>query len=654
MLASGRKRAIGQTRKSLASNGFSIGWHEVWVLTLLAGLLVVMTVYYDEHALDTSFIPRLRGFYATLLAALPLLMLPTTARRLNMDVLKDPLVLSFGLFSLICFGSLGLGLNPTAGLTDAFRSFATWVWLCLLCLLVPTMPRWRELLLQIIVCGAALSVCWGYYETLTILGPGLHSRDDMTNVVATMANVNLYAGFLVLVIPFTLCAMVVLKGWWRLGSGLVALAGVAMVALLQTRAAYLGLAGSICLGVLLSVPFAKVLGIRPLARRAIAGAVVISAVVFAALLVLAPESNPLASRVRSIGDIAEDRSTGARLMTWKITLQMIADYFPWGVGTGNFTMRFHEYFNEQTDFRSEGTNWLYPHNDYLWILVEQGLPGALAFGAIFLLALTYCLIVLLRTDSKQDGWLALAVIMGITAYLIDSVFGFPLARVSHQIYVSTALACAVLLYRDTSGKMQLSAKPAGARYPRKLLLAVVPVLAVLIVGFAYTRAAMKQEFYLANVFALEEDGMWLEALRVVRASYTPWKTTDPFATPIAYHEARVLKEIGTPWQVLEALERAYEVNPNRIHVINDLGAYYAKTGQLDKAVALLTKTVERYPHQIACVENLALCHMDRNEYAKALEVLERIPVNSYTDSILEKIARCRKELAAPSADRGGL
>ena len=45
-------------------------------------------------------------------------------------------------------------------------------------------------------------------------------------------------------------------------------------------------------------------------------------------------------------------------MAWKITLRMIADHFPWGVGTGNFTVRLDEYFNAETDFRGEGTNWM--------------------------------------------------------------------------------------------------------------------------------------------------------------------------------------------------------------------------------------------------------------------------------------------------------
>jgi len=625
-------------------------WHAIWVLCLLVGFLVVMNIYYDDLALDTSFIPRLRALYATLLVALPLLLLPDSARRLDWTVLRDPLLLSFGLFALTSFATLGLALNPTAGFTDAFRNFGIWVWLCLLCLLLPTLPDWKERLLQIIVCGSTVSVAWGCYEMISLYGFGLHSRTLMTNVTGTMANVNLYAGFLTLLFPFTLCAAAVLRGWWRPLSLMVALATMMMVALLQTRAAYLGLAGSVILAVGLAVPFGRSLGLGRRVRWALAGGLLLVAVALAAFLMVAPDTNPVATRLRSLGAAMQDASGGARLMAWKITLQMIADHFPLGVGTGNFTMRLDEYFNAQTDFSGEGTNWIYPHNDYLWVLVEQGLAGSLAFAGFFFFAGVYSFNVLRRSKSVVSARLALVVLMVLVAYLIDSFFGFPLARVSHQIYLAVALALAILLAREMRSEAAASEPAAGASYPRKMLLIALPVLAVLAVGFTYARAAMKQELYLATVFALEAEGMWPAALRVVRALETPWKTTDYAATPIAYHEARILKEIGTPHQTLEALERAYRQNPNRIYVINDLGSYYAKAGRFDEAIALLTKTVERYPNQIACVENLALCYMDQGDYGKALEILNGIAEDKRTETIREKIARCREELNL--SDRG--
>lgn len=616
----------------------------MWVLCLLLGLLVAMNVYSDDHALDTSLIPRLRGLCLTLSAAVVLLVLPVTARRLDLSVLRDPLVVCYALFSAICFGTLLFALNPTAGFTDAFKTFGALVFLCLLCLLLPTIPRWRERLLQILLCGALLSTGWGYYEMMKYLGWGLHSRGEMAAVRGTMSNENLYAGFLAIAFPLCLVGAIVLRKWWRLLAGATALLTALMVVLVQTRAAYLGLAASLGAAAVLAIVFAARLGIGRRTRLALVWALVAAPLALAAFYFLAPEANPLAVRLRLTAEGTGDASFGGRVMAWAITLQMIADHFPLGVGTGNFTMRLDEYFNAQTDFHGVGANWIYPHNDILWVLVEEGLAGLLAFAGLFLIALWHCFTVLRRSGSKEDAWLAVAVIMVLLAYLMDSAFGFPLARVSHQLYLATAFALAVLLARE--GSREKAAVLPAKSYPFRLLAGAVPALVVLMLGFTYSRVAIKQEFYLSAVFALEAEKMWPAALRVLRAAASPWKTTDVFANPWAYHEARVLKQIGTTEEVLEALERAYAQNPNRIHVINDLGTHYARVGRFADAIALLTETVKRYPHQIGCIENLAQCYIDQDDYASALRIFEKIPEDKRTEAIRTKIAACREILEA--------
>jgi O-antigen ligase len=625
-------------------------WHQLWVAALIFGLLVLLTVYTDEHAMDTSLLPRLRGLYATLIAALCVLLLPATAKRLDPSTLRDPVVLCYGLFSALCFVSLLWAINPTAGFTDAFKTFGAFVFLCLLCLLLPSMPLWPQRLLQIFVCGALVSAGWGIYEMTQLFGLSfVRPRGEMKNVLGTMANVNLYAGFLALIIPLCLCATAVLRGGWRTISALAALAVVLVVALLQTRAAYLGVLASLAAGIVCATIFAPVLGIKRTRQTAILFSTVAALGGLCAFYLLAPEENPIALRLRSIIHSAETASGGARFMAWQISLQMAKDHFPWGVGTGNFTMRLDEYFNASTDFRGAETNWIYPHNDFLWVLAELGLPGMVAFIGIFLFAFRNCLAVLRCSDaSLPDAWLALAVMMAMVAYLVDSLFGFPLARITHQVYLAALFAISVLLVRRNQG----AAKP-PERYPRWLLSGALPTLLILLLGFSYARAAIKQEFFLAAVFELEAEEMWPAALRVIRAAQTPWKTTDPFATPLAYTEARVLKQVGTKDETLNALQRAYAHNPNRLHVINDLGTYYAMTGRFDEAIALLNKTVKRYPHQVYTIENLTQCYIDQDDYASALKILEEIPEDRRTDAIRTKIIGCRQALEAARTEKAG-
>jgi O-antigen ligase len=645
----GKKSSRGdKARQETAATQMSAGdrWHWCWVIALLVGLLVALSVYYDDNALDTSHIPRLRGMCVTLFGAVVLLLLPVSARRLDLSILRDPLIICYGSFAAICFATLLFALNPSAGFTDAFKTFGAFIFLCLLCLLLPTIADGRKRLLQVLVCTGLLCATWGFVEMVQRYGLGLHSRGDMSTILATMANVNLYAGFLVLVFPFCLCGMMVLGGWWRFVSAVATALCAVMVILLQTRAAYLGLAASVVAAVVLAIIFAPALGLGRRVRVLLAVGTTAAFLSVVAFYFLAPEGNPLAARLRLTAQGTGDASFGGRVMAWAITLQMAKDHFPWGVGTGNFTIRLDEYFNANTDFRGVGENWIYPHNDFLWVLAEEGLPGALTFFGIFALGFWHCLGVLRNGRSRRDCWMALAVIMALLAYLMDSAFGFPLARVSHQLALAAALALAVLLARGAGAPDEPVARRFPS-YPRGLLAGALPVLLILALGFSYCRAAIKQELYLSVVFALEEQEMWPAALRVLRAAASPWKTTDVFATPWAYHEARVLKQTGTDQEVLAALQRAYEQNPNRLHVINDLGSYLAKTGRFNEAVALLAKTVQRYPTDMISRENLAQCYIDQDDYAAAMQVLEKVPEDRRTDAIRTKIAACREMLEDP-------
>ena len=64
-------------------------------------------------------------------------------------------------------------------------------------------------------------------------------------------------------------------------------------------------------------------------------------------------------------------------------------------------------------------------------------------------------------------------------------------------------------------------------------------------------------------------------------------------------------------------------------------------GRFDEAIALLSKTVERYPNQIDSAENLGQCYMDSLNFAKAIEVFEAIPEEKRTDSIRSKLETSR-------------
>lgn len=78
-------------------------------------------------------------------------------------------------------------------------------------------------------------------------------------------------------------------------------------------------------------------------------------------------------------------SIGQRVIFWKNTLQMVPEYFLVGAGTGSFKAAYAKQVSDKSGL--EGAITQDPHNQYLKILIEQGILGLVVFVAILLRSL---------------------------------------------------------------------------------------------------------------------------------------------------------------------------------------------------------------------------------------------------------------------------
>lgn len=601
----------------------------IW-LGLFVALIIGLTCVFDTRCMDITLIPRL-GFLYLILGVGALVMVFRSSHPLEGAVLRNGLVFCFAAYVLISWGSLFLALNFTAGFTDCFKTLGGFLFFCAACLFLPKWEGWNAKLLKTATCAGCVSAGVGFYQIFTNLGLGLHSRAAMEAIDGLMSNVNLYASFICLVLPLCLCGATVLTGLWRIAAVVVGAGLAILIVLLQTRAAYLGvLAGG---GALLLPILAKpqLFGVSRRIRNLLVGFGFAAIILAASWLVLGDGSNPIIARARSVFSGTADVSIGGRLMAWDITLQMIKDHFPWGVGAGNFTVRLDEYFGgEGIDFSGVGTNWLQPHNDFLWVLVEKGVLGFAAFLGIFGFTFFYTISVFRNNPTREQAWLAAFVLMALSGYLVISFFDFPLERTSHFVYLSLYAAIAVALREEVQcpGKKK-SHEPAAQHFLRLSAgLSLVP----LALGLIYCHAAIQQEFYIQitrGVYSLQK---WQQAVDYSQLAATPWKTLDPLATPIAFYEGMGLQNSGRNLEAIKALELARKHNPNRIHIVNNLGTLYAKQQDFPKAIDCFSLVIQRYPDRIEGYENLAACYMDMSDFASAVKLLEGIPPERHTTS----------------------
>ena len=627
-------------------------WPTRLAVGFLACGLVAVHLIVDEGCYDVAQMPRLLALLAALAVGVTATLVPAVSARLDASILRGPVVLAAAALLAITAASLAQAVNVSAGFTDLFRTLASFLVLCLGCLLLPAAPRWRERLLRMAVVGAAVAAGLGLSQTAAQVGVAFPSRRDMEAVTGLMSNVNLYASFLLLLLPWCGCAAVLLPGGWRIVAATVTLEVLGMLLLLQSRAAWLGLAAAGIVAAAAVLARWRFLGVAPAVRRGILGGLVAAAACGVGAVALTGGDTAVGRGLERLfvsrPHQAAGPSDGGRTMIWKVTARMIADHPLAGVGAGNFTVRLHEYYGgDDLDFTNlSSDNWVEPHNDFLWVAAEKGLPGLAVFVALLAAGACSAVRALRAAASRADAWLALATLAGLTAYVVFSCFDFPLDRVSHQVLLALLLAVAAVLSHA------VPPQPARRPLPPAWLVGP-PVLACLVLGMAYARAAIRQEQEALAARRGYRDGDW-EAMRAAaRRAATPWKTLDPFATPIAYLEGKAELQLGRLPEAVACLERAWEANPNRLYVLNDLGIAYAASGRFEEAIACFRIAANRYPDRLEPRNNLANCFLDTGEVGAAIAVLEDVPEPLRTDTMRETLARARAALAAAAPEAGG-
>ncbi len=613
-------------------------------VVLLAACGVGLHVVVDRSAYDESQLPRLLVLSVMLLVAVPfVLTAPAVARRLDTSILREPVAAAFALYLVACVASLTVAENVTAGFTDVFRTLGSFLVFCLACLLLPLDRDWRSRVVQALVIAAAVTAAVGIWELGTRLGPGMHGRRAMEVVTGRMSNVNLYAGLLAMLLPWCVGGTLLLAGGWRWFAGVTAVATAGMILAVQSRAAWLAFVVAAFVVAVVALAAWRRLALTPGLRRSLA-AVVVTGVASVVGLAAVTGTDTAVGRFLHSTLVARPHQAGGptdggRTMIWGVTTRMIADHPLTGVGAGNFTVRLHEYYGDDLDFAAlPSDNWIQPHDDFLWVAAEKGLPGLAVFVAIFVAAAAAIRTVLVG-GGPADARLAVVCVAALVAYLVFSCVDFPLDRVTHQVQLAILLAVITLL---THGVRPASTAP----LPLPGWLVAPPLAAALAVGIAYSAAALDQEREVIAARRACRDGDWHAMLAAARRATTPWKSLDPLATPVAFLEGMARLQLGDLDAATDCLERAFAANPNRMYVVNNLAAVYAEQDRFSDAIPLFAVAAERYPDRIELRHNLAACLVEAGRFAEAVHVIESVPEELRPEALEAMLTYAREQLAA--------
>ncbi len=356
-------------------------------------------------------------------------------------------------------------------------------------------------------------------------------------------------------------------------------------------------------------------------------------ITFLIITIVYSTDNPLNKSVitvpqRAISTFDEnDPSINTRLLIWKTTLEMIKDRPIFGSGIGTFKMN---YLNYQAEFLRKNPLYIKysgkageAHNEYLQMWAELGIIGLGLFILIFYFFYKIIFNFFRNSKNIKDKTITLGLGMGITSFLIHSLFTFPLHVPALGITFFSLVGLTVVysrkteLYKVSSNNCIIKVKLIN----KKIKIALTILIFIFII-FAVDLLVLKPYIAETNYFngmRYNVDNNYREALPYFE-----------YAVLLDPHNGRILHALGTTYYNLGILDKAEEVlQKTKKYIIDvntfyNLGLVYSQTGEYQEAEKEFKNAIYLDTKHFKTYHNLGLLYFSQEDYDNAIEQWNKI------------------------------
>ncbi len=285
----------------------------------------------------------------------------------------------------------------------------------------------------------------------------------------------------------------------------------------------------------------------------------------------------------SFENLSNTHTLVLRLAAWKNSFSMINE-FPFGVGSGNWQVYFTKYGVSHFDIDSvkKGVmTFQRPHNDFIWVWCELGIQGLVLYLTFFTLLLYMLVKVFNATKTLSSYLLAISTV----GYMLIAFFDFPLERMEHQLLLAVITVMAMNNYDRLYGKT----KPL-------IPLKAIPIFLMLI-GFSLVVCCyrLKGEYYTRAFILMSKKTNPDRVIENAEKSKSLFYDVDFASLPIDFHIAKALAFKNKPLETKEKLEKAYQLMPYNIKVLNNLGKVHVKLNENSQASIYFEKLLKISP-----------------------------------------------------------
>lgn len=596
-----------------------------WIVILLA----VLPILFSNVTMDPNI--SVRYLFLAIFVFLFLLYF-FVFRKTTINYSLPPIVKAVFILG-ICFGiwniiSTSSSINKAASYYEIVRH---WLYLILLFIVMIAVSREEAKIVKLCKTLIVVSIIqsfvgiFQYYELAFTEIPGGNAFP-----FGLMGNRNLFGSAQAFTLPFVLFSLYKGSKPWKYAAIISILLIIVSVIISQTRSAWISTVSIGFISLILVAIFSR----EDLKRWAMGTGIAIASTFIVILFLFATEkdnsfSTSVKERAMSLAGTAPDSSsvTGnatERVRIWKKTIQLINDRPVFGAGPGNWKMLIPSYGTAGMVWSTGKFVPDRPHNEYLRVAADTGLPGAILYFGMWILMGIMAFKIIIGSASR-DKILAILMLAGLAGFASDCMFSFPTERIEHSLY--TILMWGIILgtylreYIKDKGKQQRI---------KKWIMGIALIIVALNIFIAYKKYDFEVHVKLAKGY--ENEARFIEEIDVAEAGKNSFVTVDPNGYPLEVRTGNAYHELKNYQLALREMEKALKYNPYSATIYTNMGTIYTDMKLYMKAIECYEKALRINPAYDIALKNLAVNYFETGNYSECIKTLYKVDIKN--DSFL--------------------
>ncbi len=596
---------------------------QILVLSFSVFFLTIIPFLNSNKLIDPSLFSKFTGFTIGLLVfVLIFIFVPKFRKKTDLTVIREIIFPVYLVFIVISAFSIFNAVNVSEAFYDLIKNIIFFIFLVISAVLLTNTNKILHPVSKLISVFSSIIIIVGIIQFIEIIRIQSFSIEAAYGITGVFSHKNLFAQMLFLVLPFNIFGIYFFNKLWKVVSFANCVLIIFMIIATMARSVWVATVVAVIFTFVFKIIidrkfFTATINIKLVKRVLLIVLTIIGSITIVVISISKTDTtykkNTIGAHVSEIPKL-ESGNIFNRMAIWKGTIKMIGEYPVFGAGGGNWKILIPKYGVDREIVMPEKRRLQRPHNDFLWVLSENGILGFVSWFAILLIGLYYLTKIIKVTENREERIFYSLMLFALIGYSVFSFFSFPRERVEHNTYFHFIIAIAIAKHYLLFSKNTY--QPVSKN---KVLLISVPVILILLVAIYTGIKKINTEIHTKKVYEILYSNGHGSVINEIDLAHSWFSTIDPTSTPLLWYKGVALYAAGKTDEAISNFRSSLKTNPFHSGVFNGLGICYAKKGDLPKAKESLIKSTQLKPFSNEANINLGKMYLMENDEEKAID-----------------------------------